>query len=297
MLAPDLNNLGPFEVRAMLGGFEYLSEPALDLPTPLVLASDHHLLAGGEWFAAADLDRIDDADADADLRTVRTYRAPGDRIVKVECASEDYLERSQVLAEAVFLGRADARLRERLGLPRVRDLGRGRAVVSLVRDRVEGATHPDPGSPVMDAMSAILDLVSDFAGARIFHNDLRPWNIVWEGARARLVDFGDSSGWDEDVRDLPQVLALAGTLAAVATTEIRGGEHFHHDVLHVARQSGALDRWPVASQFTDPWLMLPATRARLTLSADLDAGGILVAVLEATVPTWPAGRGAGGRHG
>ncbi len=290
VLAPDLNNLGAFEVHRILGGFQFHSELELSASAdaapapPLILASDHWLLVGDEWFEAKDLIQFDADSVDTEWKTVRTFAAPGDRIVKVECVSEDYFERSQVLAEAVFLDHVGTELRESLGLPGVHSLARGRAVISLVRDRVAGialrSVSPDE---VALMQAAIVDISVNFAQAGIFHNDLRPWNVVWDGEYAAFIDFGDSSSRDDDVRGLPQILALAGTLAALATTEIRGGEDFHEDLLGVAQRAGILSRWPLSQQFTEPWLALPSARARLLLTRGMDAADIIETVLSATM--------------
>ncbi len=296
-LAPDLNNLGAFEVHRILGGFRFHSElepsqqsDAAPEP-PLILASDRWLLVGDEWFETADLEQFDTDSVDAEWKTVRTFAARGDRIVKVECVSEDYFERSQVLAEAVFLEQAGAGLRQSLGLPGVHNFARGRAVISLVRDRVVGtALRPEAPDEIALMQAAILDNAANFARAGMFHNDLRLWNVVWDGKRAAFIDFGDSSRRDDDVRELPQILALAGTLASLATGEIRGGEDFYDDLLEVVERAGILARWPLLQQFTDPWLALPNSRTALTLTGDLDAAGIIETVLSATMSPTGAAR-------
>lgn len=282
-LAADLNDLGPFEVLPLLGAFDFLSEVPTGLQatesSPVVLASDHALLAGGTWLGAADVEWVDVAAPDARTKPVRTYLATGDRVVKVECTSEEYFERAQVVGEAVFLDSVDDDVRARLGLPRVRALTRGRAIATLVRDAV-----PDDGPPAAldDRLRGIVDACVAFAEVGLFHNDVRPWNVLWDQRVARFVDFADSSPHDDDVRDLPQVLALAGTLAAVATDEIRGGEHFHLDVLDVAARAGLLDRWPLRAQVGAPWLSLPRRGDRIDVTAGMTAPQLMAAVLEVT---------------
>lgn len=282
-IAPDLHDLGPFRTLGLLGGFRFLAEVSVvdgsAVPrTPVVVASDQFLLVDDAWVPASDVARLDADPVDAPLRPVRTFRVPGTRIVKVECTSEDYFARTQLLGEASFLGGVDEHVRDELGLPRLLSLVRGRAVTTLVREDVAGGPAPD----VDRQLAAVVDIAARYAALGLFHNDVRPWNLLWEDGRARLVDFTETSTHDDDVRDLPQVLALAGTLAAIATGEIRHGDPFHTDVLELAGASGLLDRWPLERQLTGPWLALPERRDRIVVRSGMSAEQVVRAVLEAT---------------
>jgi hypothetical protein len=282
-LAPDLHDLGPFDVLGLLGGFRFLAEvsdtdPATAPRSPVVLASERLLLVGDEWIGADDVERLDADPVDGSLRPARTFRVPGGRIVKVECTSEDYFERTQLLGEAAFLDGADARVRESLGLPTLLSLRRGRAVTTLVREDLVGGLPPE----VDQQLAAIVDVASRYAALGLFHNDFRPWNLLWDGDRAALLDFSDTSAHDDDVRDLPQVLALAGTLAAIATDEIRWGDWFHVDLLDLVDRCGLLDAGPSDRLFGDPWLRLPTRRDRIAVHSGMSAEQIVRTVLEAT---------------
>lgn len=286
ILAPDLNTLGPFDVQGLLGGFHYLAEPDVtdesdSLDTPWILASDHHLLVEGVLIPAGEVEWLGGSDPDALVKPVRTYRVSGDRIVKVECTSEDYFERTQVLGEWAFLTAVADDVRARLDLPLVHSLVRGRAVTTLVRDDVAGG--PGDGLTLPQRLAGILEVAGRYAEVGVFHNDVRPWNVVWHHGRARMIDFADASPDDDDVRDLPQVLALAGTLAAVATDEIRGGEHFHLDVLELAQRAGLLERWPLRSQLGAPWSRVPHLRDLPAVATTRPAADIMREVLEVTV--------------
>jgi hypothetical protein len=282
-VAPDLHDLGPFATLDLLGRFRFLAEvpdddAALAPRTPLVTASDRYLLADGAWIEAGDAERLDADPQGGPWRPVRTFRVPHGRIVKVECTSEDYFERTQLLGEASFLGDVDERVRAELGLPRLVSLVRGRAVTTLIREDLAAG----PAPTVDDQLAAVVDLAARYAAHGLFHNDVRPWNLLWDGGRARLIDFTETSGHDDDVRDLPQVLALAGTLAAIATDEIGWGDPFHTDVLDLADRTGLLERWPLERQLRDPWLALPDRRDRIVARGGMSAEEILRGVLEAT---------------
>jgi hypothetical protein len=285
-MAPDLNHLGPYRVQEILGAFRYLSE-AVDvdgdesLVAPLVLASDQYLVAGNEWIADSDVGWLGEADPlDAD-KTVRTLRIPGARIAKVEFASEEYFDRTQVLAEWDFLSGVDPRVRDLLGLPRVHLLNRGRSVITLVRDAVVGGAAG--GLPVAAQLEGALAVGARYAEAGLFHNDFRPWNLLWHEGEARLIDFEWTSSIDDDAQGLPQVLALAGTLAGIATDEVRMGDRFHEDVLHLTAEAGLLERWPLAEQVDGPWGRVPALRAGVHVAEGMTATEIIHNVLEVTV--------------
>ena len=284
-LGPDLNELGPYEVLAVLGAFRYLAEAVgiegdESLEAPLVLASDQFLVLGEEWVRADGIERLGELDPSGQDAPVRTFRIPGSRIAKVECASEEYFDRTQVIGEWAFLSGVDPQVRDLLDLPRVHLLNRGRSVLTLVRDDVVGKAED---LSVADQLAGVLDVAARYSQVGLFHNDLRPWNVVWHEGAARLIDFEWTSGFDEDAQGLPQVLALAGTLAGIATDEIRMGEPFHGDVLDIATRSGLLERWPLSEQLTQPWVRFPGVRDRIDVAGGMSAPEILRAVLEVTV--------------
>jgi len=183
-----------------------------------------------------------------------------------------------LLSEAAFLDGVDERVRDSLGLPTVLSLRRGRAVTTLVREDLVGGPPPE----VDQQLTAIVDVAARYAALGLFHNDFRPWNLLWDGDRATMLDFSDTSSLDDDVRDLPQVLALAGTLAAVATPEIRWGDVFHVDLLDLADRCGLFDAGPSERLFGDPWLRLPSRRDGIAVHSGMSAEQIVRTVLEAT---------------
>jgi hypothetical protein len=284
VLAPDLNELGPYDVQRLLGGFAFMAEVIADSETrvretPLILASDHGLLVDQEWIPADRVEWVDRFASDALVKPVRTFRAPGGRIVKVECSSEDYFERSQVLREAAFLAESDEGRRADLDLPRVRTLMHGRAVVTMARDEVPGGSGDHLATDAQ--IAGLLAAADRYARRGLFHNDVRQWNLVWEGDRARFIDYADTSHEDEDVRGLPQVLALAGVVAGIATGEFQHRERFHVDVLEVASRAGLLDRWPLAHQFGNPWLAISRVRPGHDVRPEMTAGELMTGMLGA----------------
>lgn len=87
---------------------------------------------------------------------------------------------------------------------------------------------------------------------------------------------------DEDVSGLPQVLALAGTLAAIVSDEVGLGHSFQRDVIDVAGRAGLLDRWPLSVQRTRPWMRVAKLAELREPGPDRTAAAIMTRVLEVT---------------
>lgn len=302
-LAPDLHDLGPYRVEELLTSFAFVSELEGGNPRqqeacrPLVLASNQGMLHEGEWIPRESLSTLG-LSTPADESTVRTYRLQPTSIrpeaaVKIECASSDYFERCEASAEALFLQSVDARVRQALGLPRLRSWHHGRAVSTVIRDWV-------PGVPLTSAdcrtgrisTSDVIGCASEWAQVGLFHNDLRPWNLLWNGSSVTAIDYAEASSWDNDVQDLPQILALAGTLAALVTEDIPWGSAFLAAVLDTAAHAGIFDRWPVESQLHAPWLNLPQSAEDVALAVSClstpTAQDVMSTVVDTLMTTGPA---------
>ncbi len=119
----------------------------------------------------------------------------------------------------------------------------------------------------------------------MFHNDFRPWNLLWDGYKMHLIDYADAGVHDLDVQDLPQILSLAATLAALATSDIRWGEHFRADTGKILEEIVDVGdpHW-----YTVPWLTLPTwagdIKKGLSQLVQPTAREVIATVLEA-MPT------------
>ena len=282
--APDLNDLGPYDLHDLFSLYPFLTElprdPFSTHDAPVILASSRVLGIGSEWVSSSNLTELSRTASGVSM-SVRTF-AWRDTIVKVEAASEHYFERCQALTEALFLGSLDDATATRLDMPRVRLVQRGRAVSTVVRDRV-------PGSPLRPGEAArnplllahVMAAITAMAAAGLFHNDLRPWNILWDGHSVRLIDWAEAGWFDSDIRGLPQVIALAGTLAALLTPEIPWSNGFVDATLaivpEVLSQPGQTDLYDHA------WLGLPLVAPDLledlTSAPGIDAAAVMDCVL------------------
>lgn len=78
----------------------------------------------------------------------------------------------------------------------------------LQRKKIDGIalheikTISDP----LKILQEYIKLCRKFSKARIYHNDIRPWNILWDGKKCVFIDFENSSKFDQDVSNFPQIL-------------------------------------------------------------------------------------------
>ncbi len=184
----------------------------------------------------------------------------GQLVLKAEIACADYLERTQVPGEARFLTdvRTDA-IRDLL--PRLHTVNVGMGVNTLIREKVEGAstTSAFPASGLTCALS-LLSEHQRWASTGLFHNDLRPWNLIWSGTDARLIDFADAGTLDADVTYLPQAIALAGLIAWLLGMNFSIGADFAAEVRAAAERvlerklaTIGLEPFPWNSELLEQW--------------------------------------------
>jgi serine/threonine-protein kinase RIO1 len=55
-------------------------------------------------------------------------------------------------------------------------------------------------------LKEFIKLCRKFSKAKIYHNDMRPWNILWNGKKCVFIDFEYSSKYDQDTSNYPQIL-------------------------------------------------------------------------------------------
>ena len=55
-------------------------------------------------------------------------------------------------------------------------------------------------------LKEFIQLCRKFSKAKIYHNDMRPWNVLWNGKKCVFIDFEYSSKYDQDTSNYPQIL-------------------------------------------------------------------------------------------
>jgi len=288
-LAPDLHDLGPYSLD-IFEPFQFLSElhcesfSITEPPRPLLVASNQGLLVGSTWRPPTEFTALSGG-RDNRNRGVETFHHRNG-VFKVERASADYFERCQALNEATFLQMIPTETRLHLDLPAVQALWRGRAVTHVFRENVPGRPlTPGVGRDDPALIQEFVNACGKLGGCGLFHNDLRPWNLLWDGDRVRFIDFADTSTEDLDVQDLPQILAFAGTLAGLIGNDLPWGEDFLAAVWAAFYASGALDRYSLDSLRGAPWIRLEYSNEFLATSwsglADAPPSLIIAVVIDA----------------
>lgn len=115
---------------------------------------------------------------------------------------------SSVEKEFQFLTNLRLIMKIQLRIPRKVVYNKGLTVDLLQRKKINGVdllkieTIEDPNKVLKD----FIRLCRKFSKARIYHNDLRPWNVLWDGKKCVFIDFENSSKVDQDVSNYPQIL-------------------------------------------------------------------------------------------
>lgn len=268
--------LGPYRLHPGFTAFKYFSE----LPTetgrpqddPVVALSDHVLFDGLRWHESENLVSLTQGASDLSsmidsARRPRTFVHDEGYVIKSQVGTPDYFDSLEALREAEVLAMLAPSISAKLNMPQVLNVNRGRSVSTTVRQGIPGNVVM-VNSVIPDRMSreklmrAVINLASSYAELGLFHNDFRPWNILETPSGLQMIDFADVSMVDQDVRDIPQILALVGTLTAVGNLDTNGyalgmGESFDTDLLEMMR--GYLNEHSIniGALYGRPWLDLP----------------------------------------
>ncbi len=129
------------------------------------------------------------------------------KIIKINLVQD--LEKSKLLNnEFVFLKKLSFVTKIRLRLPIQIGFFSGSYVNHLTRKHIKGKvlTEVKEVKSIDSLLFNFLDLCRRFAGNHLFLNDLRPWNIVWNGKKCYFIDFENASEFDNDNSTYPQIV-------------------------------------------------------------------------------------------
>jgi O-antigen chain-terminating methyltransferase len=130
--------------------------------------------------------------------------------------------------------------------PRLLDFEITGGQATIVYARAEGDLFEPGTAQAPEVVQKVVDDV--FAALRalrergLFHNDVRSWNVLWDGERATLIDYADASPVDTD-GDLVSVLWLAHALSTGTREPLQQGK-----VLLPPRESLDARLWPLHDQ-------------------------------------------------
>jgi hypothetical protein len=282
---PTNPRLGPYRLNPQFTIFNYYSEVLSELVSldedAVVALSDYFLFDGLRWHESKNLVSltagIDGLSSMSDsARRPRTFMHAEGYVIKSQIGCPDYFDSLEIVREADVLASLPLEIMSALNLPRLLNINRGRAVSTVIRQGVIGkplnVLNKDSSKSLrLDIMKKVIDLSASYAELGIFHNDFRPWNILLTPDGLQLIDFADISTSDQDVRDIPQILALAGTIATICNLDtegfpLRSGEFFDTDLLEILRAYLVGRGINIGSLYSRPWLQLPEMRDTIDLS-------------------------------
>lgn len=288
-------DLGPHRVPIEFGKFGFTSETGLAKSvedTPILVLSDHYLWDGKTWHEAENLHEESSTRASLSWDHIetkpRTLETNNGQIIKFQVSSHDFFESNTVGREASALESYGAVIRSFSTVPEVSHTALGRAVSLIVRDKIEGstlvgnATAPRSGK-TLELARELITLACRLASAGLFHNDFRPWNIIDTAKGLAMIDFADLSTADLDVRNLPQTVALAGSLFLLLNLEwntkrVRAGETFDTDTLAIVSDYLQKISMNISDLYSDSWLRLPEQESVLKTAVGQSGEDVLAAL-------------------
>lgn len=292
-------DLGPHRVPLEFESFRFISETLSSTSTeeaPILVLSDHLLWDGKKWHEARSVEaesllppRLSWNHIETPPRTL----SGGDGcIIKMQVSSPNFFGDNSVAREAAALRDFGPTIRAFSTVPEVLHATRGHAVSIIVRKKIEGSPVEFPATEPLDRRALFLaqklvTLACHFASAGLFHNDFRPWNILDTSEGLAMIDFADCSRADLDVRDLPQTVALAGSLFLVLGLEwremkVEAGESFDTDTLAIVETYLSEREGKVSDFYGQSWLDLPQREGRLHSALALSAEHVLTALFAAS---------------
>lgn len=260
-IAPGFVELGPYEVTDIVKIFPHVLEHVSStshrsLVPPRLIASSLWSWESGSWTEHLSAPLVHHGG----FGNSKTLELASDVILKQDAVCEDYNQISDVAREAQFLSSASQDECALLRLPRVLRFEPGRCVNILVREKVPGSpiTETD-GEARAEVTAAVIELAQRYSRAGLFHNDVRPWNVLWDGNQASFIDFAGVADFEDDTEGLPQILALNATLAAMAFPAEASRIPFAEYAWTLWGSTDMCKRHSVADLMDRPWRQLAHT--------------------------------------
>lgn len=142
---------------------------------------------------------------------------------------------SSVEKEFKFLTNLSLIVKIQLRIPRKIVYNKGLTFDLLQRKKIKGIDLHKIET-IQDSHKILKDFVRlcrKFSKARIYHNDLRPWNVLWNGKKCVFIDFENSERYDHDVSNYPQILFFF----AMANYIMRSDQSKIWDIEDIIRQN------------------------------------------------------------
>ena len=255
-IMPGKVDLGPYSAQVVLDALTFVSEfvsPAtrVNSTAPRLLASQHMLIDVPELTQCASVSHFHRIEAHGQSSTLLSES----HVLKLDACSESYFERSEVASEARALNALSGQIRSRLRMPAPIHVNLGRAVNTFVRTRVPGDVRLEPVLGEAEIALAV-ELARGYSAVGLFHNDIRPWNFVWDGEVPALIDYADLSVTESDTQGLPQILSLGCTLACLRFPILRGRRDFLELAWELWRGGSGSNAHGIGAISGEAWLAL-----------------------------------------
>lgn len=202
--------LSVFQNQEYLGEIGWYAQHSRGEKRPLILSSNTHVWNSDVFFELGDETRIDDHPFTDGLSRFRKRYKVKEVLIKTEIHPLDSGNSSEIFNEMIFLSKNRKRIMERLPLPKVLSIKKGRWISQFSRQLIQGDRLDEVLNLTnrTEILASFIRLCGDLAKAGIFPNDLRPWNILWDGKKCSFIDFSNSSETDKDVAGVPQFICF-----------------------------------------------------------------------------------------
>jgi hypothetical protein len=213
----DPNNVNSWAINSDYGRdlselWDFVSEigtykiHARNAYAPLVLISDKYLFIGKKILVSNKDIKIIYKSKNNYYCIVVKYKK---LIIKISLR-QDKEKAKLMYNESIFINKLSVLTKIRLRLPLKIQYFTGSYVSYSKRKYIEGV----PLTEIKDIestdllLSHFLDLTIKYSENHLFMNDLRPWNIIWDGKKCHFIDFEHSSELDDDNSKYPQIVYL-----------------------------------------------------------------------------------------
>ena len=211
-VSPAFDYKSVYASRELLSRFKFFHElESKDTLNPVIFASDSFYLDQEKIVTAFDIEVFPSTVLGNENESVRTWIGKSGLLHKSELASVDFFERSQVAQEGYFLNQFQVESQESSFFPRLETVRYGRAIVESVRELLPGRVLHENDYGNQQIIELFHSACLRFSRKSFFHNDLRPWNLLFDGSKIELIDFADTSKRDNDLTGLHQIEGYIGT--------------------------------------------------------------------------------------
>ena len=274
--SPEFDYKSVYASHELLSRFKFFHElGSIETLNPVVFASDSFYVDQRSIVSAFDIEVFPSTISSNEKLSVRTWIGKGGLLHKSELASVDFFERSQVAQEGYFLNQFQMDNPESSFFPKLELVSYGRAIVESVRELVPGRVLDEGDFGNLQIIELFHLTCLRYSRNRYFHNDLRPWNLLFDGSKIDLIDFADTSKRDNDLTGLNQIEGYVGTVLVLMGKIKILPVNFASTIKDLIKAEFSHDHW------SEMWLNLPKHVNYSKLMVLVDPREIALGILNA----------------